>query len=146
MRISDWSSDVCSSDLEGLTEADVCIGDVYRLGSARVEVSQARQPCWRLNERFETVGMARRVQETGRTGWYYRVLEEGRVGPGGTLDLLDRPAGDWTLERILHVLYPDTHNVDGLGPLELGRATGRERVCQYVKISVVAVSLKKKKT
>src|SRR3546814_7923245 len=73
MRISDWSSDVCSSDL-----------DVYRLGSARVEVSQARQPCWRLNERFETVGMARRVQETGRTGWYYRVLEEGRVGPGGT--------------------------------------------------------------
>src|SRR3546814_10915925 len=103
MRISDWSSDVCSSDL---------IGDVYRLGSARVEVSQARQPCWRLDERFETVGMARRVQETGRTGWYYRVLEEGRVGPGGTLDPLDRPAGDWTLERILHVLYRDTPNVD----------------------------------
>src|SRR3546814_740477 len=113
MRISDWSSDVCSSDL-----------DVYRLGSARVEVSQARQPCWRLNERFETVGMARRVQETGRTGWYYRVLEEGRVGPGGTLDLLDRPAGDWTLERILHVLYRDTLNVDGLAQLaELGSLT-----------------------
>src|SRR3546814_21159123 len=68
--------------------------------------------------------MARRVQETGRTGWYYRVLEEGRVGPGGTLDLLDRPAGDWTLERILHVLYRDTLHVDGLTQLaELGTPT-----------------------
>src|SRR3546814_12471734 len=92
-----------NNSTEGLTEADVCIGDVYRLGSARVEVSQARQPCWRLNERFETVGMARRVQETGRTGRYYRVLEEGRGGPGGTLELLDRPAGDWKSARILPV-------------------------------------------
>src|SRR3546814_14051606 len=68
--------------------------------------------------------MGRRVQETGRAVWYYRVLEEGRVGPGGTLDLLDRPAGDWTLERILHVLYRDTLNVDGLAQLaELGSLT-----------------------
>src|SRR3546814_21192092 len=108
MRISDWSSDVCSSDLEGLTEADVCIGAVYRLGSARVEVSQARQPCWRLNERFETVGMARSVQETGRTGWYKRVLEEGRDGPGGRLDLPDRPPGQRRLERTRQVLHRAT--------------------------------------
>ena len=102
---------------EGLTEADVCIGDIYRLGSALVEVSQARQPCWRLNERFGDAAMARRVQDTGRTGWYYRVLEEGRIGPDDTIDLLDRPAADWPLSRILHLLYRDTLNIDDLAQL-----------------------------
>jgi len=91
----------------GLTEAEVCIGDVFRLGTARVQVSQARQPCWRLNERFGLADMARRVQESGRTGWYYRVLEEGQVHPGDVLELLDRPVGDWSLARILHALYRD---------------------------------------
>src|SRR3546814_708068 len=61
---------------DGLTEADVCIGDVFRFGTSLVEVSQARQPCWRLNERFGDATMARRVQDTGRTGWYYRVRSE----------------------------------------------------------------------
>ena len=109
---------------EGLTEADVCIGDIYRLGTALVEVSQARQPCWRLNERFGNPVMARRVQDTGRTGWYYRVLEEGQVGPGDSIDLLDRPAADWPLSRILHLLYRDTLNTDDLAQLaELNQLT-----------------------
>lgn len=99
---------------EGLTEADVCVGDVYRLGTSLVQVSQARQPCWRLNERFGDASMARLVQETGRTGWYYRVLEEGRVGPGDMIDLLDRPAENWPLERILHVLCRDILDTDSL--------------------------------
>lgn len=102
---------------EGLTEADVCIGDIYRLGTALVKVSQARQPCWRLNERFGDTAMARRVQDTGRTGWYYRVLEEGQVGPGDTIDLLERPAADWPLSRILHLLYRDMLNIDDLAQL-----------------------------
>ena len=100
-----------------MTEADVCIGDIYRLGTALVEVSQARQPCWRLNERFGNAVMARRVQDTGRTGWYYRVLEEGRVGSGDRLELLDRPAMEWPLSRILHLLYRDTLNTDELTQL-----------------------------
>jgi len=102
----------------GLTEADVCIGDVYRLGTALVQVSQARQPCWRLNERFGYAAMARRVQDSGRTGWYYRVLEEGRVGPGDTLDLVDRRAEDWPLDRVLGVLYRNTLDIDALRQLE----------------------------
>ena len=63
----------------GLDEADVCIGDVFDLGTARVQVAQGRQPCWRLNVRFGRKDMARRVQATGRTGWYYRVLPPGLV-------------------------------------------------------------------
>lgn len=101
----------------GMTEAGICIGDIYRLGTALVQVSQGRQPCWKLNERFGLPAMARRVQETGRTGWYYRVLEEGAVAAGDTVTLVERPAPGWTLARVQHVLYHDTLNTDVLEQL-----------------------------
>ncbi len=66
----------------GWSEADVCLGDRVRAGTALLEVSQGRMPCWKLNDRFEVAGMSLRVQESGRTGWYYRVLEEGVVAGG----------------------------------------------------------------
>lgn len=94
----------------GLTEAGVAVGDVFRLGSALVEVSQGRQPCWKLNLRFATPDMSRRVQQSGRTGWYYRVLEAGRVAPADDLVLVDRRAPDWTLRRLWRVLYVDVLN------------------------------------
>ena len=92
----------------GLTEADICIGDIWRLGRAVLQVAQGRQPCWKLNHRFGVRDMARRVQTTGRTGWYYRVLEPGPVAPGDALTLIDRPHADWPLTRLLRVLYVDT--------------------------------------
>lgn len=101
----------------GLCEADVCIGDVFRLGSAVVQVSQGRQPCWRLNARFNEKSMARRVQESARTGWYYRVVESGGVAPGDSLDLLERPAGNWSLQRVLNILHRDTLNREALREL-----------------------------
>lgn len=101
----------------GMTEANVCIGDIYRFGSAVLEVSQARQPCWRLNERFGLTTMARRVQETGRTGWYYRVKQEGHFASGVAVELLDRPHADWPLRRILHAFYRDTLNIGELTEL-----------------------------
>lgn len=91
----------------GLTENDVCLGDVFRLGDTLIQVSQARQPCWKLNVRFGLPDMARRVQDSGRTGWYYRVLETGEVSPGCELRLIDRPHPQWSLARLLHHLYID---------------------------------------
>jgi MOSC domain-containing protein YiiM len=101
----------------GMTEADVCIGDVFRLGTAIVQVSQGRQPCWKLNERFGEPGMARRVQETGRTGWYYRVLQEGDVAADDAILLVDRPAAGWTLQQVADVLYRDVLNLHRLAEL-----------------------------
>ncbi|KQR15844.1 MULTISPECIES: MOSC domain-containing protein [Xanthomonas] len=89
----------------GLTEATVCLGDRFRLGTAVVEVSQLRQPCWKLSDRFGVRDMARRVQETGRTGWYYRVLQPGAVASGDTLTLQERPHPKWSLSRVQQVLY-----------------------------------------
>src|SRR3546814_1779834 len=77
MRISDWSSDVCSSDL-----------------------TQARQPCWKLDHRFGAKGVMAQVVKTRRTGWYYRVLEPGAARAGDALDLVARPYPDWPLASL----------------------------------------------
>jgi MOSC domain-containing protein YiiM len=119
----------------GLDEAGVCIGDVFDLGTARVQVAQGRQPCWRLNVRFGRKDMARRVQATGRTGWYYRVLAPGRVTPGDRLLLAHRPNPAWPLTRLLDILYRDTLNTKALAAIaelqdlaESWRALARSRL------------------
>lgn len=98
----------------GMTEMTVAIGDVFRLGGALLQVSQGRQPCWKLNERFGLRDMARRVQQTGLTGWYYRVLQEGEIGSGDSFVLVDRISPEWTIDRARRVLYVDTMNFDEL--------------------------------
>lgn len=88
-----------------MREETVCVGDIYRAGSVLLQVSQGRQPCWKLNTRFGCSDMALRVQSTGRTGWYYRVLEAGSITPGDVLTLEAQPQPNWSLSRILQLLY-----------------------------------------
>lgn len=104
-----------------LTEDTVCLGDIFTLGSAVVQVSQGRKPCWKLNVRFGVADMARRVQDTGRTGWYYRVLEEGDVAAGEPLTLVERPCPDWPLSRLWRVL-----NQSPADPRALAEVAGLE--------------------
>lgn len=101
----------------GLTEADVAFGDRFRLGAALVEVSQGRQPCFRLNLRFDVPDMALRVQRSGRSGWYYRVIEEGTVAPGDTLRRVERRHPEWTIDRLRRILYVDMFDRDALRAL-----------------------------
>lgn len=118
-----------------LTEHDVCVGDLWRVGSALLQVSQARQPCFKLNLRFDVPDMARRVQASGRTGWYYRVIETGVVAAGDGLELVERPHPDWPLSRLLHHFYVDRLDaaalraIAGLAPLtESWRALAARRL------------------
>jgi MOSC domain-containing protein YiiM len=101
----------------GWTEENVCVGDVIRFGGALLQVSQGRQPCFKLNLRFGLGDMAPRVQKSGRAGWYYRVLEEGLAQEGDTLDLVERPCRDWPLSRLSSLLYRDTGDRDGLAAM-----------------------------
>ena len=94
----------------GWTEHDVCIGDVARFGSALLQVSQGRQPCFKLDRRFGRPGMALAVQRTGRTGWYWRVLQEGVAEPGDVLELRERSRPEWPLARLIRLLYVETRN------------------------------------
>lgn len=88
----------------GLDENSVFLGDRFRLGSALVEVTQARQPCWKLDHRFETKGVMAGVVKTRRSGWYYRVLEPGMVHAGDDLELVERPYPEWPLASLFGLL------------------------------------------
>ena len=88
----------------GLVESIVCVGDRFRLGSALVEISQGRQPCWKLGHRFGIASVPATVVSSGRSGWYYRVIEEGTVAAGEALDLIERPLPDWTVARVFTLL------------------------------------------
>jgi len=101
----------------GLTEADVCLGDRFELGTAVLEVNQGRLPCWKLNDRFGVPRMARLVQDSGRTGWYYRVLRPGEARAGDALRLAARPHPDWPLLRLTRLLARRV-----LDPAQLGAA------------------------
>ena len=90
--------------LDGVQEAQVCIADQWRIGSAVFEVSQGRQPCWKLNDRFQVPDMALRVQRSLRAGWYLRVLQPGTVQAGDTVWLLARPQPAWPIARLLEVI------------------------------------------
>jgi MOSC domain-containing protein YiiM len=89
----------------GWTEQNVCLGDRIRAGTALLEVSQGRMPCWKLSDRFGVADMALRVQQSGRTGWYYRVLEPGVVQAQQPLQLEARPHPEWPLARLSAVLF-----------------------------------------
>lgn len=82
-------------------ESSICIGDVFRLGDARVQVCQPRSPCWKIDHRYGVDGMAKFIDEQGITGWYFRVLEEGSVEPGCVFDLIDRPNPDVSVQVLL---------------------------------------------
>ncbi len=85
----------------GVTEKDVCLGDVFSLGTARVQISQGRQPCWKLNMHTRVDEMALHLQNTGKTGWYYRVLQQGEVKAGDQLKLIDRLHENWPMDELI---------------------------------------------
>ena len=93
----------------GLTETGVCIGDRFRLGTALVEVSHGRKPCWKLAHRFAVPAMVAQVVGTRRAGWYYRVIEPGQVAAGDAMSLLDRPQPEWTVARVFGLLVGGDH-------------------------------------
>lgn len=89
----------------GLLETDVRIGDIFEAGEALLQLSQPRQPCWKLSRRWRTEDLARRVEETGRTGWYFRVVREGRVWAGAELRLVRGGDPRWTVAAANDVMH-----------------------------------------
>ena len=77
----------------GATEDDVCIGDRWLWGDAVLEVCQPRSPCFKLAMHRGRGDIGRRFRESGRTGWYFRVLEPGRVPVAGPIEVERHPMG-----------------------------------------------------
>jgi MOSC domain-containing protein YiiM len=98
--------------VSGWRETDVCVGDVWRIGDAVFQVSQPRQPCWKLARRWNIKTLAAQVIETGKTGWYLRVLEEGIVAAGMEIALVERLYPEWTVERANWVMHKAKEDCD----------------------------------
>jgi MOSC domain-containing protein YiiM len=86
--------------VDGLDETTACIGDIYAAGEAHIQVTGPRYPCVKISRRWGIPNLTARVVETGRTGWYCRVLQEGWVEPGMPITLVDRPYPQVTVGAI----------------------------------------------
>lgn len=91
--------------IQGLGEETVCIGDVFQIGSVMFEVSQPRQPCWKLARRWRVHDLVAMTVRNGHTGWYFRVLEEGMIQPGLPVELLDRVNPTWSVARASQIMH-----------------------------------------
>ncbi|WP_428610049.1 MOSC domain-containing protein [Sedimenticola sp.] len=89
----------------GLLEEQINIGDIFTLGEAVLQVSQPRSPCFKLNIRFGYPQMSLIMQTSGRIGWLYRVLQEGKVSPGDSLKLHELSTSNLSVHTCLDILY-----------------------------------------
>ena len=103
--------------LEGQTEEQACIGDSIALGEAVLQISQPRPPCWRLSRWWQRKDFAARMEQTGLTGWYCRIIEEGHVEAGVEVRLLDRPHPQWTIAAANELLYRNNCDFDRMSDL-----------------------------
>lgn len=90
--------------LRGLTEDQVHIGDRFACGTALIEISQPRQPCWKIEHRFGHKGMVAAIVRSGRCGWYFRVIEAGEVAEGESLERVSIGAAEWSVARVFRAL------------------------------------------
>ncbi|MGD8191680.1 MOSC domain-containing protein [Brevibacillus ginsengisoli] len=97
--------------VKGMLESDVCIGDIFQMGTAVVQVSQPRQPCHKLAKRYDIPELALQVQETGYTGFYFRVLQEGTVRQEKPILLLERDPHGISIQYANHIMHKDRTNL-----------------------------------
>lgn len=81
----------------------VHIGDILQIGQARVQVSQPRRPCWKVNHKFGNAHMAPLLMSLAISGWYYRVLDEGQVKVGDSIQLIERLEGSVAVAEVWHI-------------------------------------------
>lgn len=94
----------------GPDESTVVLGEVWRIGAAVVEMTQPRSPCWKLARRWGIPDMVVRVQDTGWSGWYARVLEPGQVCAGDSVEVVSKPS-EPTMREVARVMNIDKRDL-----------------------------------
>ena len=100
--------------VSNLHEDDICIGDIFQLGTAVVQVSQPRQPCRTLAARYGRDDLLKLVVDSGRTGFYFRVLEEGIAEKGAELIFKERDPRSVSVSFANHTYHHDRKNCAGI--------------------------------
>jgi MOSC domain-containing protein YiiM len=88
----------------GLDESQICVGDIHAIGTARLQVCQPRQPCFKFALRFQDNRMPKAMVRNGRAGWYYRVLTPGVMAAGDPVRHVERPHPAFPLPRLIEIV------------------------------------------
>jgi MOSC domain-containing protein YiiM len=100
--------------VRGLTEEEVCIGDIFQLGEAVVQVTQARIPCGLIDMRNETKGLFQQTAVQAKSGYFFRTLEEGFVAKDSELTLIERDPQGVTVSFCMQTWYHDKENAGAI--------------------------------
>lgn len=100
-----------------LSERDVHIGDVFLIGSAVLQVSQPRSPCWKINHRFGVERMSLYIAQERITGWYCRVITPGSIQVGDTISLLERQSRRFSIDEFWRVQMSHRPSIEDLTDL-----------------------------
>jgi MOSC domain-containing protein YiiM len=100
---------------EGLSETSVKVGDKFRIGEAIVIATQPRLPCFKLGIRFGRTDIIKRFLQSRRTGFYFAVLQEGEVGPGDEIQLIEADKHNITIHDITQLYISEKDNMELLG-------------------------------
>jgi MOSC domain-containing protein YiiM len=92
---------------EGILETEVRVGDVFRVGTALVQVTNPRIPCFKLMTKMNNFRLAKPFLASGRTGFYLRVLEEGEVGAGDPIERIASEPSRPTIHEVVRRDYLD---------------------------------------
>lgn len=106
-----WGSFGENFTTDGLDEESVGIGDEFRVGSARVVVTEPRMPCFKLGIRFDRADMVKRFLKSQRPGFYLGVVDEGEVQAGDELELLAKHPAGLTVADVTRLYTTDQANI-----------------------------------
>ena len=95
----------------GLFESDLNIGDKFRVGSAVVRVTEPRMPCYKLGIKFGRPDIVKRFLASGRTGFYFAVIQEGEIGAGDEIEPIEKNQDDVKVSDITRLYTREKHNV-----------------------------------
>jgi MOSC domain-containing protein YiiM len=98
----------------GLLETEVCVGDLFRIGSAVLQVSQPRSPCFKLGIRMGDPTFVRTFLRSGRPGFYFRIVEEGALQVGDAMERIEPGEGDVTVHEVWDLSFGEACDVERL--------------------------------
>ena len=112
--------------LSNICEEDICIGDILKIGQTKVQVTQARQPCWKLSANTNQKEMTKFIFDSGLTGWYAKVLEEGFICQNDDVILENRINSNLNIKKlndlIINPMSDESLTIEALNCKELGKA------------------------
>lgn len=112
--------------LSQVCEKDICIGDVLKIGQTKIQITQPRQPCWKLSANTNQKNMTKFIFDSGLTGWYAKVLQEGNISVDDEVILEKRTYPNLNIEKlnqlIINPMLDEKLTLEALNCAQLGKA------------------------